>query len=580
MKSFIDFLKESKIEEQMDSVLDQKIYSITESGIEPVKEEESFEDMDFLDIADMIMNDRESVNEDSSTDEIETGFGGEVYISLDTPELMNDDEVENVDEAKRKTDTEDSKTLKDLKSRRDNNDDEDMEKVIDRNLRYTIGDDGFTLLVKDGDSGKRRPITQEEADEIVNRKNSENHYANKSHYEFSTDGRLMTVSNTDPEDRQETPKRYRNGLLKKLNDKVNADGIHYKWENPDESSKMMVNTTSWDDSDVRDETRFDKAEYRPLETSQDFEKVLDKLNKKKSENKNPKDKIGYENGHFTKNGTEMNRTELDKFVKTLNGQVGGETALLNPKAWGKKKVPYWESYKISIAGSKVGDAINFNLPPVQTCHKKVLPCAKLCYAVKAYAAYPAVRGAEDCNFALLKKDKNFELFKKSMIYALNTPKKGGKRFNLCRIHVSGDFYSKEYLMAICDIAKECKHVNFWLYTKQYEILSEVGKSAIPDNLCVIVSCWGDYNPIAYERKEGEKVGPYAQLAKDFPLAYLDDGSEEFKKFNDEMQEYLGKPKDVQYCPCTTAEQIVTRCESCKICFDKSLANNNLVFKLH
>lgn len=81
MKSFIDFLKESKIEEQMDSVLDQKIYSITESGIEPVKEEESFEDMDFLDIADMIMNDRESVNEDSSTDEIETGFGGK-YTSV------------------------------------------------------------------------------------------------------------------------------------------------------------------------------------------------------------------------------------------------------------------------------------------------------------------------------------------------------------------------------------------------------------------------------------------------------------------------------------------------------------------
>lgn len=359
---------------------------------------------------------------------------------------------------------------------------------------------------------------------------------------------------------------------------MNDNGIHYKWLD-DDSTKMMINTTSWDDSDKRDGNRFDTAEYKEIDSQEDRDNILKLVNKVKNDKE--KDVIGFEDGHFTINGKEMTDKQLDSFVKILNGQIGGTTKLINPNAWGKKEDEYWNSYKISIAGSKVGDAINFNLPPVVTCHKKVLPCAKLCYAVKAYGAKPAVRGATDCNFALLKRDKGFELFKKSMIYALNTPRKdGGKKFDLCRIHVSGDFYSEEYFKAICEVARSCGHVRFWMYTKQYEMLSAVGKSAIPENLCVIVSCWGDYNPINYLRKEGEKVGPYAHLAKDFPLAYLDDGSEEFKKFNDEMQEFLGKPKDVQYCPCTTAEQIVTRCEDCKICFDKSLANNNLVFKLH
>ena len=112
-----------------------------------------------------------------------------------------------------------------------------------------------------------------------------------------------------------------------------------------------------------------------------------------------------------------------------------------------------------------------------------------------------------------------------------------------------------------------------MYTKQYGILQGFG-GKIPSNLCVIVSCWGKYNPFDLEG------GRYSDLARKYPLAYLDDGSEESKRLNQAIQEKLGKPKDVQVCPCTDAEEIITRCQDCKICFDRSLAERNLVFRKH
>lgn len=568
MKSFLTYLKENKIDQNID-MGNEKYYSITESGLEPIEDEE--------DIFDQILDDPsfdvELTEADGKTEIGQEGWGGERYFSLDAPILKN--EIESVNEAK-KTDAKkadeksDSKTLQDLKYKAEHPD-TDIEKVKDRHINYIVDKDGYTLLKKDEKTGERRKLTDDEIKEIVNRKNSESQWAKKTHFEFNENGELVQVDNKDPEKKAPIKEKYRTGLLKTLNDKVNDRGLHFKWV--PNSSKLMVNTTKWDDSDKRDEGRFDKVDYEEIKTDELKNDILSQINKKKQQKS--KDVIGFENGHFTKNGEIMSEKDFKSFVQVLNSGVGDTTKLLNPKAWGKTETPYWETYKISVAGSKVGDAVNFNLPPVKTCHKKVLPCAKLCYAVKSYGAYKGVAAAEDCNFELLKRDKGFELFKKSMIYALTTPRKGGGgKFSLCRFHVSGDFFSAEYLKAICEVAKACPDVKCWLYTKQYEILSEVGKSSIPDNLCVIVSCWGDYNPFDYEN------GKYEQLAHDFPLAYLDDETEEFTKFNQKIQEKLGKPKDIQYCPCTKAEEIITRCEDCKICFDKTLAKNNLVFHLH
>lgn len=55
-----------------------------------------------------------------------------------------------------------------------------------------------------------------------------------------------------------------------------------------------------------------------------------------------------------------------------------------------------------------------------------------------------------------------------------------------RIHVGGDFFSKEYFNAWCDIARANPGVNFFAFTKQWESVKGV---ALPKNLRLIASHW-------------------------------------------------------------------------------------------
>ena len=109
MKSFLTYLKENKIDQNID-MGNEKYYSITESGLEPIEDEE--------DIFDQILDDPsfdvELTEADKKTEIGQEGWGGERYFSLDAPILKN--EIESVNEAK-KTDAKkadeksDSKTL-------------------------------------------------------------------------------------------------------------------------------------------------------------------------------------------------------------------------------------------------------------------------------------------------------------------------------------------------------------------------------------------------------------------------------------------------------------------------------------
>ena len=535
MKSFLNFLIESKLDDEL-NCSPEKYFSVLENGeLEEIANKGS--------------------------------FGGEVYINLDFPQLQS--EAQALQETKK----EDSVTVKTLSKRKEDGEDE-FEKVQIRNTKYKLADDKITIL-KRNNKNEYKPITKSEIEEIILQRNKAPKSKSKKVYSFDEDNNLVILQD---EDVYIIPVRERKKFIKTLNDKVNSDGKHYRFRD-EKSGILLVNTTSWikdgEKENVRDKDRFDNAQYKEITSKDEQEQILSLVNPTSNTTKSKhKKQLNYTKGRFTLDGKNMTPTELKQLVNSLNGNVGGDTKLLNPKGWGKSTDAYWNCYKISIAGSKIGDAVNFNLPPIVSCNKGV-PCIKEgCYAIKAYALYPSARAAMDCNYSLLKMDSGYELFKKSMILALNTPKKdGGKKFSLCRIHVNGDFFAIDYLDAICQVAKECSHVKFWMYTKQYELLSEF-KQTIPSNLCIIVSCWGKFNPFDY------KNGKYSDLAKKFPLAYLDDASKESKLLNERIQKLLGKPKDIQVCPCTDAEEIITKCEKCQICFDKSLANNNLVFKKH
>ena len=117
---------------------------------------------------------------------------------------------------------------------------------------------------------------------------------------------------------------------------------------------------------------------------------------------------------------------------------------------------------------------------------------------------------------------NYDQFEDEVCKVFQTKK--GQTMKYFRFFISGDVFSKELMNSICNIAKRnSNRVNFWMYTKQYALISQfIGK--IPSNLTVLISCWGDFCPSIYEG------GKYAELEKHFPLAYLDDGTENTKKY--------------------------------------------------
>ena len=240
-------------------------------------------------------------------------------------------------------------------------------------MNFRIADDGYTVLKKDPSGKEWIPLTKDEVDEIVKRTNTEDRYGKKSHYEISPDGTVYTVDNEDATKRKILGKQYRTSFLKNLNTAVNELGKHYDYKG--DSATLKVNKSEYVDDGSTGNKKFERLKYGDIDDS-DIKLILSKSNPNK-DNKKPKSIVGYENGHFTKDGTEMTSKQLVSFVRLLNGQVGDTTKLLNPRAWGKSRDDYWKSYKISIAGSKVGKAVNFNLPPGKngSCRSEDLPCA-------------------------------------------------------------------------------------------------------------------------------------------------------------------------------------------------------------
>jgi hypothetical protein len=157
--------------------------------------------------------------------------------------------------------------------------------------------------------------------------------------------------------------------------------------------------------------------------------------------------------------------------------------------------------------------------------------------------------------------------------------KKGESIGYFRFHVSGDVFSDEYFKTMCEVARKCKNVKFWTYTKQYAIL-ERNKGSIPSNLTVIVSCWGKYRPKNIKKRDGKvlteadgSAETYANLEKEFPLAYLDDGTDATKGYIDEETEPFT-------CPCTDYSDMEVHCDRCLRCVQTKGEHRNIVFNKH
>ena len=116
-----------------------------------------------------------------------------------------------------------------------------------------------------------------------------------------------------------------------------------------------------------------------------------------------------------------------------------------------------------------------------------------CFAASAEATYPSLRKMVWHNFELLKqalkldKEAGFEncphttaLINKSL----------PKKFDIMRVHVGGDYFSKRYLRAWIDVARQNPDKIFYSYSKSLNFFLEW---ALPENLVLTASRGGKYD---------------------------------------------------------------------------------------
>lgn len=191
---------------------------------------------------------------------------------------------------------------------------------------------------------------------------------------------------------------------------------------------------------------------------------------------------------------------------------------------------------ISLKNTKLGMIPAFSMTPGATCSA----CAKEtcfkdgCYAAKFYRFRPSVKAAWDENAQIATNDlKAFKDFMDAYFDSMSAPR-------YFRIHVSGDFFSREYAKTWADIAVAHPHTNFLAFTKQWDSIRGVD---FPPNCKIVLSAW-----------PGTEVP--ADLQTKYCVAWMDDGK---TKIPDDAHECSGQ------------------CDKCGECWH---LDSDVVFKKH
>lgn len=157
--------------------------------------------------------------------------------------------------------------------------------------------------------------------------------------------------------------------------------------------------------------------------------------------------------------------------------------------------------KLKKLQDKVGKLYTFSLPAGITCPgakdcKSHVENGKIvdgkytlfrCFSASQEALLPSVFRARKNNLEILKSCGNNVEKMKSVILS-NLPNDA----KYIRIHVSGDFLTKNYFIAWCEVAKERPDIIFYCYTKSITYVISC-KSMIPNNLRITCSYGGQYD---------------------------------------------------------------------------------------
>jgi len=220
--------------------------------------------------------------------------------------------------------------------------------------------------------------------------------------------------------------------------------------------------------------------------------------------------------------------ENNKYFKTHKDLLNiSNTELEDIKAY-KKRTGFLKN-----SNSKLGKKIHaFDLPAVVSCPDSST-CFKTCYANKGTFIWKSAKNSNTYNYAIALND--IEYLQKELIKEIEK-----KNIKCIRIHSSGDFFSKEYFLMWCNIAKHFKDLKIFTYSKA----PQINKLVIPSNLNIIKS-----------------------LVKVENKTFLNYGSlEGMKNLNKKIKGLI--------CPVTIGKKI--DCSTCKYC----ITRNKVLFVQH
>lgn len=195
--------------------------------------------------------------------------------------------------------------------------------------------------------------------------------------------------------------------------------------------------------------------------------------------------------------------------------------------------------KISNGNSKVGRIPNLSLTPGRSCSPEACKTCLSggCYAMKSYRQYKNVRAAWDSNTELALSD--LETMERDLLAYFGSMV--APRF--FRLHVGGDFITREYAEMWARVAAAAPSTNFLAFTKQWDMVRGV---EFPANFSLVLSAW-----------PGTEIP--ADLRARYSVAWLDDGSEEI-------------PASAMECP--------GNCETCGACWGLARMGIDVRFKKH
>lgn len=179
-----------------------------------------------------------------------------------------------------------------------------------------------------------------------------------------------------------------------------------------------------------------------------------------------------------------------RFTKQGNIKVGGETWTFN-----------------KLAGSGVMRGVLGSCNPKYCdggCYNPENPAKSPCYVFKSYIRYGKDGNMEDSSVCK-GHVRNTVAMRKSMADSFKELhlqiKRAKKKPTLIRIHASGELECKEELRGWVELAKKWPEINFYVYTKAFDVLHEFfttyNLSKIPSNFTVLVSIWHEKGIATY-----------------------------------------------------------------------------------